>query len=182
MDRPRAEAVNVAFASKRLILEPIGAHHAPLMFSAMQDPAIYQWISSEPPETEAEQAAGWGRLVERLRNAKDERCFVWAAQRVSDGAWLGTLDVVAKGEIASNVGYVFFPPFWGQGYASEAVAALSDHLARQGIVEQRAAVTVGNIASTRVLERAGFLAGRVMVGNDTIRGCAVDDIEYIRRD
>ena len=42
-------------------------------------------------------------------------------------------------------------------------------------------ISLGNDASCRVLERAGFLRKRVIPGNDRVRGALVDDIEYVRR-
>jgi hypothetical protein len=42
-------------------------------------------------------------------------------------------------------------------------------------------VTLGNEASERVLSKSGFIRGRVIVDNDTIRGQKHDDVEYVRK-
>jgi ribosomal-protein-alanine N-acetyltransferase len=179
--RLNRDALRAPVATARLVLEPLRPDHAEALFDGLQDPRIYEWIALAPPR-------GVERLRERMTNALRERggdeiSLAWAAIRSADGACLGKLDaeVLARG-VATNVGYMFFPPHWGQGYASEAVRALADHLACAGVREQHATVTVGNDASCRVLERAGFARRRIIVGNDTIRGRVVDDIEYVRRD
>jgi ribosomal-protein-alanine N-acetyltransferase len=56
-----------------------------------------------------------------------------------------------------EVGYFFHPDAWGRGFASELVAAsldVADHVLK--LPEVRAFARAGNIASRRVLEKAGF--------------------------
>ena len=176
-------AINAALATARLRLEPLHGRHAHALFDGLSDPAIYEWISLLPSPDVDHLEARWARVAQRALAAADVLDVGWAVQRVSDGAWIGKMDAAVQPHgVATNVGYAFVPAFWGQGYATEALRALSDHLARHGVVEQRATVTVGNEASCRVLERAGFVRERVLAGNDTLRGVAVDDIEFVRRD
>jgi len=176
-------ALNVALRTPRLHLVPLCGHHARQLFAGLQDPAIYRWIGMAPPADIDLFEARWTRVAERALADPDVFDLGWAVQRTADGAWIGKLDaeVLAHG-VATNVGYLFLRPAWGQGYASEAVRALADHLARHGVVEQRATVTQGNDASARVLERAGFALARVLPANDVIRGETVDDVEYVRRE
>jgi [ribosomal protein S5]-alanine N-acetyltransferase len=176
------DALNITLDLDRLRLIPLEGYHAQLLFAAMQDPSIYNWISSMPPTSVAEIEEEWSWLANRLLDPHDVLYLNWAVQRKCDDMWVGTMDVaIDVDNIATNIGYVFFPPYWGQGYATEAVQLLAAHLAQVGIVEQRAFVTFGNIASTKVLERAGFTKTRIIKDNDTVRGVLVDDIEYIRR-
>ncbi|MFL6695964.1 MAG: GNAT family N-acetyltransferase [Vitreoscilla sp.] len=175
-------AINVDVATPRLRLEPLAERHAASLFEGLREPAIYQWISLQPSPDLAHLQARWARVAQRPLQGVQVLDFGWAVQRIADGAWIGKMDaeVTARG-VATNVGYAFVPACWGQGYATEAVTALSEHLRRHGVIEQHATVTVGNEASCRVLERAGFVRERVIVGNDTLRGVLVDDIEYVRR-
>jgi [ribosomal protein S5]-alanine N-acetyltransferase len=172
------DALNIILDSDRLCLIPVKANHAQLLFDAMQDPLIYTWISSTSPVSIAELEEWWSENF----NTQEISYLNWVVQRKSDGAWMGKMDAAINFEnIAINIGYIFFPPFWGQRYATEAVCLLAEHLAEAGIIEQRAFVTFGNIASTKVLERAGFVKTRIIKDNDTLRGVLVDDIEYIRQ-
>lgn len=82
--------------------------------------------------------------------------------------------------VCTNLGYYLFPAFWGQGFATEAVRAIADHLVQQGIHRLVASVTVGNHASAQVLKKSGFSFTRILPDNDTLRGEPVDDEEYVR--
>ena len=124
-------AINVAIASARLRLEPLAEHHAAPLFDGLRDPAIYEWISLQPSPDLAHLQAHCARVARFPLVGVDVLDFGWAVQRVADGAWIGKMDaeVTARG-VATNVGYLFVPAYWGQGYASEAVAALGEHLRR----------------------------------------------------
>ena len=104
-------------------------------------------------------------------------------QRIADGAWIGKLDaeVTARG-VATNVGYLLRAGVLGPGVCDRGRGARSASTC--GATASCASTPpsrVGNEASCRVLEHAGFVRERVLVGNDTLRGVPVDDIEYVRR-
>lgn len=167
--------------SERLVLEPLLGSHAPALFALLQEPRLYQWIPVLPPRSCDTLRQRWEALS--VRSVRAEGLSLgWAVRRASDGRYLGKCDAeVRPDNVASNVGYILGLPFWGQGYATELVRALASHLEQHGVSEQRALVTLGNGASERVLSKAGFIRGRVIVDNDTIRGERCDDVEYVRK-
>jgi len=173
--------LTAGFDSPRLRIAPVDADQAAAMLAWLLDPQVYTWISLKPPPdlaTLQARLAAWG-----TRCSLDERelQLAWSVQRRSDGAWIGALDVnLSQSGVATNVGYFFGPPYWGQGLASEAVAALCAHLDAHGITEHHATVTVGNDASCRVLQRCGFRRIGLLPGNDTVRGELVDDWVFCR--
>jgi ribosomal-protein-alanine N-acetyltransferase len=60
-------------------------------------------------------------------------------------------------ETHANLGYVLARPFWNRGYMTEAVVAVSSWaLEQEEIARVWAVCDVENIASARVLEKAGF--------------------------
>jgi RimJ/RimL family protein N-acetyltransferase len=83
--------------------------------------------------------------------------------RKADGAVIGELGCAVEGDSdTGEVGYSVIEPCWGQGYASEALRALLEHvLAMPGISRVIAQAPVGHVASRRVMEKAGMrLLGR----------------------
>ena len=181
MSPARALVLNARLETSHLLLEPLAAAHAPAMFAQLQNDALYTWISVVPPESVAHLQERWERLESRLAPAGDKAWLNWVVRQTSDGACVGKMDAeVNAASIATNIGYLFFPTFWGRGYASEAVSAVIEHLRQHGVEKLRATVTVGNMASNRVLEKNGFVRTRVIPENDMIRGVKHDDIEYVR--
>jgi RimJ/RimL family protein N-acetyltransferase len=64
---------------------------------------------------------------------------------------------IALRESAAEIGYWIGAPFWGSGYATEAVRAVIDHaFGALGHDTLQAGARVNNPASRRVLEKCGF--------------------------
>jgi RimJ/RimL family protein N-acetyltransferase len=164
----------------RLVLEPLGERHAEAFFEPLHDEAIYQWISMDKPSSVAWLRDHWRGIECRMAPDHQTAWPTWALRRKSDGIFLGRVDAeITLSMEASNLGYYLFSPHWGQAYATEAVQAVTQCLISQGVHRLVATVTVGNIASERVLQKAGFVFTRVLVGNDIIRGEPMDDREYV---
>ncbi len=173
--------LNSALQTSRLAIEPLTSLHAEHLFEPMQSPAIYEWISSAPPKSLESLKEWWKARESRLDPKEKDAWLNWAVRRTSDGAYVGKLDAEVNAEsVATNVGYLFFPDYWGHGYASEAVLALTNHFADCGVQKMLATVTEGNLASYRVLEKSSFVRSRIIPDNDTIRGIKHNDVEYIR--
>lgn len=93
----------------------------------------------------------------------------WAVLAREDGAFLGTAmlrpavesrDAVGMGYGPGEVeiGYSFRRPVWGHGYATELARALVQHARHMlGVSCLVACVSEANVASIRVLEKAGLV-------------------------
>lgn len=97
-----------------------------------------------------------------------EGCFQHPLLRVWYGMWfIELLSGVRVGELCFKglsldggveIGYGISPEFWGMGYATEAVLAVTNWALEQpGVVYVSAETEADNIASQRVLQKAGFL-------------------------
>lgn len=99
-------------------------------------------------------------LIRRLREAPDAE--QWLAYReivLNDGTPVGLISFAGPPEDGTvELGYGVFLPFEGQGYATEAVAAMSAWCLNQPEVNCVMAETEPeNTASRRVLEKCGFV-------------------------
>lgn len=71
-----------------------------------------------------------------------------------DGAGIGAAGFGGGAEV--ELGYALGRPFWGRGFATEAVRGLIDYARCEGVRAITAYTFLDNPASARVLEKAGF--------------------------
>jgi RimJ/RimL family protein N-acetyltransferase len=134
----------------------------------------------------------WEYSLERLRSilqqrANDplDRTFSAKAQWViehagSPSGWI-TLDAASREHGVASVGYTVSEAFQGRGVASgalELVIEIAFDPGRLDLSRLEAVAAVGNVASRRVLTRAGFREEGIAVGLLVIDGIRVDHVRF----
>ena len=143
------------FETARLILRPITRWDAASIFdSYAQDEAVTRFLIWRPHASRSDTLAYIDRCIATPQ--KVERTYVL----------LGRVDHVVRGAFALrqraehrlDCGYALACRWWGQGLMTEALTRVADWALHQPSVFRIGAVCdIDNIASARVLEKAGFI-------------------------
>jgi RimJ/RimL family protein N-acetyltransferase len=123
---------------------------------------------------ERQRAAGTGRPVWALDTGADD-----------ENGLIGLIALAPQADGTADVGYWVAPAFWNAGYAGEALEAVAAEAARRGIAALTAEVFQDNLASVRVLTRAGFAYEGEGKMHSVARGTTAPSFRYrraLRRD
>lgn len=168
----RALKLIAPISTPRLVVEPLLGAHAEELFGILHDPRTQTWIPAPKAATVAELRESWTRGESRCDDDGLEARLAWAIRAKENCQLVGKIDAnVADTRWATNVGYVLAPRVWGNGFATEAVFSVVDHLFALGIKGCHAYVMPGNDASCRVLLRAGFEPA----------GMLLDELKFTRK-
>ena len=169
--------MSTAASTARLRIESLESRHAPLLFSALADPRIYEFIPDEAHATVDSLAQRYAFLEGGAPAGVTEVWLNWALQRIDTSAYIGTLQATVTPDSHASIGYVLTPSAWGRGFATESCRWLVGALQERFVLDEiRATVDVRNHRSIRILERLGF----DLVGTEPaeIRGVATTDFRY----
>jgi RimJ/RimL family protein N-acetyltransferase len=117
-------------------------------------------------------------FIRRARSSVPETAFAIAV----DGAAIGGIGFVLQQDVervSAEIGYWLGEAYWGRGITTEALAAVTRHAIEQhGLTRIFALPFARNVASCRVLEKAGFaLEGRLR--KSAIKdGAVLDQLQY----
>ena len=147
--------ITSSLTTARLALRPVTPADRAELIALEADPAVMRFLNGGRPVPEP----GWpdGDFL-TPRGTEPE---VLAAHARATGHFVGWFalfdDGVVGGLRTAELGYRLRRAAWGQGYATEGVQALvAQALSQLGFDRVRAQTMAANLASRRVLEKAGF--------------------------
>ena len=117
-------------------------------------------------------------FIGRSRGQRPETAFAIALGEEAVGGIGFQLQVDVE-RVSAEIGYWVGEPFWKRGIATEAVGALTGYaIETHGLTRVYALPFAGNVASCRVLEKAGYvLEGRLR--KSAIKdGVVTDQLQY----
>jgi RimJ/RimL family protein N-acetyltransferase len=144
----------VPLITERLTLRPPALDDADAFFeSYSQDPEVTRYLTWRPHAGIDHTVA----FIERcLASWEDGTAYPYAITETESGRVLGVIEARLRGHQV-ELGYVLAQESWGTGFATEAVSAIKDWaLSEPEIWRVWAYVDVDNIASGRVLQKAGL--------------------------
>jgi [ribosomal protein S5]-alanine N-acetyltransferase len=142
------------------------------------NPKVAHWLVDAFPQpyTRAHGEA----FIQRILNERDEAHFAIEIE----GEYAGELSYRPgqhERRIVAGFGYWLAEPYWGRGIMSEAVRVSSDHLLQHlGFTRLQTDVYAPNIASQRVLQKAGFTLESVRRQSVIKRGEVLDCPHYVK--
>jgi len=166
--------------TERLLLRPFAPGDVDALHAYHRLPEIHTYLYSEPrsrAEVEALVAERAGTTA--LTEAGQELHLV--ADLADTGALVGDCVFFWRSQEhqQGEIGYIFNPAYGGRGLATEAAVALL-RLGFEGMRLHRITghLDARNIASVRVLERAGMRLEAHLVENEFVKGEWSDELVY----
>jgi len=118
------------------------------------------------------------RFIRSIRHADPETAFAV----VVDGEAAGGIGFMLQHDVdraSAEIGYWLGEPFWGRGITTEALAALTMYaIDRHGLTRVFAVPFAHNVASCRVLEKAGFVLEAHLRRSAIKDGKILDQLQY----
>lgn len=167
------------FTTPRLRLRRLARADAALLHLYANDARVARMTTSIPHPY----PPGGAEAFVARATAAGAREMVWALDTGEDGenGLIGVISLKPSDGGVTEIGYWVAPAFWNAGYASEAVDAVTREAERQGLAALTAQVFQDNVASARVLTRAGFVYEGEGEAHSVARGAMVPTFRY-RRD
>jgi RimJ/RimL family protein N-acetyltransferase len=140
--------------TERLLLRRPRQGDARLVYDSFaSDLEVTRYLTWRPHESIADAEAALASRLDRLDRGVE---YSWLLERSGSRDVLGLISVWLLAD-AAEVGFVLARAYWRQGFMTEAVEAVTSWaLAASGVHEVFGTCDVENVASARLLEKAGY--------------------------
>ena len=160
--------------TERLILRKMTPADAEAVFAYASDPEVTRYVIWDTHRTIEDSEIFLRSTVERYENAE---AADWGIVRKENGRFIGGCGIVGwdLDHARAEMGYVLSREYWGQGLMPEAVRAMiSFGFERMGLNRIEARCMVENVASARVMEKAGMTYEGTLRKREFIKGAYRD--------
>lgn len=142
-------------AAKDVRLRPFAPADEAALVALAGDAEVARWTAEVPhpyrPEDARAFVAGAARALEQGSE------YAFAIERLCDDVLVGAVSTRPEDDGVAQIGYWIGRPYWGLGYATQAVRRLARFaFADLGLARLRASLMPENAASERVLTKVGF--------------------------
>jgi len=175
--------VHVFVETPRLVLRRFTMADVDNLVSLDADPDVMHFVTGGIPTTRDEiETEIFPAFLGYYEH--DQGYGFWAAIEKSSGdfiGWFHFISAIGGAPDEPELGYRLRKSAWGQGYGTEGSRALIEHgFARLGARRVSASTMTVNIASRRVMEKAGLRFVRTFFQEwpDAIPGDELGDVEY----
>ncbi len=140
--------------TERLILRRYLESDIDMQYKVLNDERLHKYIQF-PNLTKDEELECIKKWISKADIDRHEK---WVIELKKGKKTIGNISVndVNKKNNYCNVGYVILCDYWGNGYAAEALKAVSDYLLDSGYYLVECSCNELNKQSSRVMEKAGF--------------------------
>lgn len=150
----------------RVILRRARSDDLAMFHAAMSHPGVMRYWSTPPHEDLATSRDWVESMIAADPAISDDFVIEVAGQPIGKlGCWR-----------VPELGYLLHPDFHGRGYASEALAAFLEYMRKRGLPRLTADIDPRNLASLRLLERAGFVETARVAGTWLVAGELCDSV------
>ena len=162
--------------TRRLVLRDFTFEDVPRLARYAADPRVSRMLAIVPsPYTEAHASAFIGDIL--ASNATGGGPGLAIARNKEPGALIGTISFARDGQ-AAEIGWWLGPPYWGKGFATEAVSAMIAIAFRDpGLAALTAGAFAENAASLRVQEKLGFVRTGLHDRHSLARGAMAPHVD-----
>jgi aminoglycoside 6'-N-acetyltransferase len=168
----------VLIATERLVLRRFTDSDAPTLSAYRSDERVARYQSWEPPVSVADARRAIAAMA--AGDPDEPGWFQYAVELLENRTHIGDVGVHLHGNrMQADIGFSFAVAHQRQGYASEAVRAVLDHVFTvQGLQRVSAECDARNTASARLLERVGFRREGLRPRYTWIKGEWTDDVLF----
>ena len=162
----------------RLQLRRLNASDGLGLFNIFSNADVARYLSAPPMASPADAERKLGDLMAQYAS---DSAFQLAVTRNDTGELIGTCPIwnIYLQNRRGEIGYVLAKPFWGNGYMSEALAALIDYiLDEKNFHRLEADIDPRNVPSATILERLGFKREGLLRERWIVAGEISDSVLY----